>query len=76
MLHYFSKGTGKRLASWTPNPTLLALSATLRAPVFPAVVVVSTPYGLGVIACTCCIMRALGTTSLVSPCHCQRTMPC
>src|SRR5215510_4918054 len=33
-------------------------------------------YGVGVIAWTCCTMRALGTTSLVSPCHCQRTMPC
>jgi hypothetical protein len=44
--------------------------------VLPAVVVVTTLYGLAVISCTFCKMGALGKKSLVSPCHCHRTMPC
>ena len=37
--------------------------------VTPAVVVVTTPYGLALISCTFCKMGALGKKSVVSPCH-------
>src|SRR5262247_2484729 len=71
----YGRAPGPALYTAHARTTLLALSANLVSPVLPAVVVVTTPYGLAVISCTCCTMRALGKTSAVSPCHCQRTMP-
>src|SRR5262249_56211308 len=72
----YGRAPGPALYTAHARTTLLALSANLVSPVVPAVVVVTTPYGLAVISCTCCTMRALGKTSVVSPCHCHRTMPC